>query len=100
MKIKKFCEEHFIFQSSAKILTGDFFMATNLNDAEYFADTIFDRVTQLLNERKILKGELARKSSGTLEQDKAFVKAYQDNVFNSNAASIKIERLEHLLTIR
>ncbi len=75
-------------------------MAVNLNDAEYFADIISDRVTQLLNERKILKSELARKSSGTLEQDKAFVRAYQDNVFNNNAASTKIAKLEHLLTIR
>ena len=48
-------------------------MAVNLNDAEYFADTIMSRVEQMLNEREILRRELSRKSDGTLEQDKAFV---------------------------
>ena len=75
-------------------------MVFNLNDAEYFADTIYSRVKQLISERDILKSELARQSNGTMEQDKAFVKAYQDNVFNNDSASVKIARLEHLLMIR
>ncbi len=75
-------------------------MAVNLNDAEYFADTIFSRVEQLISERNILRRELARKSDGTLEHDKAFVKAFQDNVINNSAASEKIARLEHMLMMR
>ena len=75
-------------------------MAVNLNDAEYFADTIMSRVEQLLNERDILRRELSRKSDGTLEQDKAFVMSYQDNVVDNAAASEKIARLEHMLLIR
>ncbi len=75
-------------------------MAANLNDAEYFADTIMSRVEQLLNERDILRRELARKSDGTLEHDKAFVKAYQNNAADNAAASERIARLEHMLLIR
>lgn len=75
-------------------------MAINLNDAEYFADTIMSRVEQLLNERDILRRELSRKSDGTLEQDKSFVRAYQNNVIDNASASEKITRLEHMLLIR
>ena len=75
-------------------------MSLNLSDAEYLADTIYNRITQLLNERDILRKELSRQSKGTIEQDKAFIKAYQDNVFNNNLAAIKITRLEHLLSLR
>ena len=75
-------------------------MAANLNDAEYFADTIMNRVSQLINERNILRCELARKSDGTLEHDKAFVRAYQNNVADNSASSEKIARLEHMLLIR
>lgn len=75
-------------------------MAVNLNDAEYFADTIMSRVEQLLNERDILRRELSRKSDGTLEQDKSFVRAYQNNVIDNAAAADKITRLEHMLLIR
>ena len=74
-------------------------MAANLN-VEYFADTIMNRVEQLINERNTLRRELARKSDGTLERDKAFVRAYQDSVTDNSAASEKIARLEHLLMIR
>ena len=66
-------------------------MAANLNDAEYFADTIMNRVS---------RRELARKSDGTLEHDKAFVRAYQNNVADNSASSEKIARLEHMLLIR
>ena len=75
-------------------------MAVNLNDAEYFADTIMSRVEQLLNERDILRRELTRKTDGTLEHDRAFVRAYQNSVTDNASASEKIARLEHLLSIR
>ena len=75
-------------------------MAVNLNDAEYFADTIMSRVEQLINERDILRRELSRKSDGTLEQDKSFVRAYQNNVIDNAAAADKITRLEHMLLTR
>ena len=75
-------------------------MAANLNNAEYFADTIMTRVEQLLNERSIIRRELARKSNGTLEHDRAFVRAFQNNAIDNAAASEKIARLEHMLMIR
>ncbi len=75
-------------------------MAVNLNDAEYFADTILSRVQQLINERNILRRELARKSDGTLEHDKAFVHAYQNNIIDNAMSDEKIARLEHMLSVR
>lgn len=75
-------------------------MAVSLNDAEYFADTIMSRVEQLLNERDILRRELSRKSDGTLEHDKAFVRAFQNSVIDNASASEKIARLEHMLLTR
>ncbi len=75
-------------------------MARNLNDAEYFADTISKRIDQLLNERKILRSELLRKSDGNLEHEKSFVRAYQDNVINNAMNADKSARLEHILAIR
>ena len=75
-------------------------MAMNLNDAEYFADTIMRRVEQLLNERDILRRELARKSDGTLEHDLDFVRAFQNSIIDNAASSEKIARLEHVLMIR
>lgn len=74
-------------------------MPINLNNAEYFADTILKRVDQLINERNTLKMELARRSDGTLQHEKSFVKAYRDNVINIASASDKIMRLEHLLLL-
>ena len=75
-------------------------MAMNLNDAEYFADTISNRIDQLLNERKILRRELARKSDGTLEHEKSSVRAYQDNIINIAMNADKTARLEHILAMR
>ena len=75
-------------------------MAMNLNNAEYFADTISTRIDQLLNERKILRRELARKTDGTLENEKSFVRAYQDNIINNAMNADKAARLEHILAIR
>ncbi len=75
-------------------------MAMNLNNAEYFADTISNRIDQLLNERKILRRELSRKSDGNLEHEKSFVRAYQDNIINTAMNADKSARLEHMLAIR
>ena len=75
-------------------------MAMNLNDAEYFADTISNRIDQLLNERKILRRELSRKSDGTLEHEKSFVRAYQDNIINIAISADRTARLEHILAMR
>lgn len=75
-------------------------MAMNLNNAEYFADTISNRIDQLLNERKILRRELARKTDCTLENEKSFVRAYQDNIINNAMNADKAARLEHILAIR
>lgn len=75
-------------------------MAMNLNDAEYFADTISNRIDQLLNERKILRRELSRKTDGTLEHEKSFVRAYQDNIINNAMNDDRTSRLEHMLALR
>ena len=75
-------------------------MSLDLNSAEYLVDTISERITQLLNERDILKSELFRTSKGTMEQDKAFVKIYRDNIFNNYSNAAKISKLEHLLSLR
>lgn len=75
-------------------------MAASFNDTEFFADTILKRVEQLVNERDILRRELSRTSTGTLEHDKAFVRAFQNSIADNEAASEKIARLEHMLMIR
>ncbi len=75
-------------------------MGLNLNDAEYFADTIAQRVGHLIDERDVLRRELARNSSGSLAQNKEFVRAFQENIISNAAAAEKIERLEHILLMR
>ena len=89
-----------VLRHSVTISSEVIFMAVNLNDAEYFADTIMNRVEQLLNERNVLRRELSRKSDGTLEHDKAFVRAFQNSVADNASASEKIARLEHMLLTR
>lgn len=74
-------------------------MPVNLNDAEYFADKILQRVDQLINERNTLRDELARRSKGTLTNEKDFVRAYKDGVISGASASEKIMRLEHILML-
>lgn len=74
-------------------------MATSLNDIEYLADTLSQRVEQLLKERNTLRQELARKSDGNLEHNKAFIKAYQDGIISNSIANEKISKLEYLLTL-
>lgn len=75
-------------------------MPVNLNDAEYFADKIFQSVGQLINERNILKRELARRTDGTAGYEKDFVRAYQDNIISMVSSSENIIRLEHMLMLK
>lgn len=75
-------------------------MASNLNDAEYFIDTITDRVRHILNERNNLRRELSRNFTGNIEREKDFVRTYQDGIINSAFMAEKISRLEHMLSIR
>ncbi|MDY6400626.1 MAG: hypothetical protein SPL10_06900 [Synergistales bacterium] len=75
-------------------------MGVNLNDAEYFADTISKRIGQLIDERNILRRELSRNSSGNLEQSKEFVRLFQENIISNAASAEKFERLEHILLMR
>lgn len=82
-----------------KLLWGDF-MGANLNDAEYFADTISQRIGQLIDERDILRRELSRNSNGNLTHNKEFVRAFQENIISNAASNEKIERLEHILLMR
>ena len=74
-------------------------MGANLNDADYFADTISRRVEQLINERNILRQELSRRSNGNLEQNKDFVRTFQESIISSAAASERIARLEYILAL-
>ena len=75
-------------------------MAGNLKQAEFLADTLAHKITKLLTERNNLRTELARKSSGSLERDKAFVQAYKHAVIDRAYSDMKASRLEHLLLIR
>ena len=74
-------------------------MPVNLNDAEYFADTISKRVDQMINERDMLRRELDRRRKGTLDNEKAFIKAYQDNLIDNAMSSEKITKLERILML-
>ena len=73
--------------------------ADTLDKAENSAENLFSKIEQLLEERNILRGELARKSDSNLDRDKAFVRAYKENIFSAALASDKIAKLEHFLTI-
>ena len=75
-------------------------MANNLKQAEFLADTLAHKIIKLLTERNNLRAELARKSSGSLERDKAFVQAYKHAVIDKAYSELKASRLEHLLLIR
>ena len=75
-------------------------MAGNLKQAEFLADTLALRITKLLSERNNLRSELTRKSSGSLERDKAFVQVYKHAVIDKAYSAMTASRLEHLLLIR
>lgn len=68
-----------------------------LNDIDFYADALSERVEQLLKERYILRRELSRKSDGTIERDKEFLSVYQENIINNAIYSDKIAKLEHIL---
>ncbi|MBQ4469753.1 MAG: hypothetical protein IJR35_03790 [Synergistaceae bacterium] len=71
-----------------------------LNEIEFYADAISERLDNLLRERSILRRELARKTDGTLEREKEFVRMYQENIVNYALYSEKVARLEHILLTR
>lgn len=71
-----------------------------MNDAEYFADAISQRVGQLINERDLLRRELSRNSSGSLEHNKEFVRAFEENIISSSIAADRIAKLEYILAVR
>ena len=71
-----------------------------LNEIEFYADAISERLDNLLRERSILRRELARKTDGTLEREKEFVRMYQENIVNDALYSEKVARLEHILLTR
>ena len=75
-------------------------MAANLKGAEYLADTISHKLDQLLSERIFLRKELARKSDGSLEQEKAFVQSYRNAIIDNCCAAERASRLEHMLRVR
>lgn len=71
-----------------------------LNEIDFYADALSERVENLLRERAVLRRELARKSDGTLEREKEFVRLYQENIVNDALYSDKIAKLEHILLTR
>ena len=75
-------------------------MSIGLTEIEYFAESLNQRVNQILHERDSLRKELARRSDGSIERDKEFVRACIDNIINKNIYSGKIARLEHILLTR
>ena len=68
-----------------------------LNDLDFYANALSERIDNLLKERNILRRELARKSDGTIERDKEFVRSCQDNIIINAIYSDRIARLEHIL---
>ncbi len=75
-------------------------MAANFNDTQLLAEAVEKRIEQLLIERDNLRRELARKSSGSIEQDKAFIQAYQNGIIDNELSAVKTAKLEHMLMIR
>ena len=71
----------------------------NILDADKLVDILADKVDILLAEREALRSELARKSSGSIEHDKAFVMAYQNSIADCYSAAVYASRLEHLLLL-
>lgn len=80
-----------------KFLLGDFFM---INSPEILADNVLQKLEQVLNERKFLRKELSRKSSGSMELDKAFVMIFRNNILDIASASMNAVKLEHMLMMR
>ena len=75
-------------------------MAGNLKQAEFLADTLAHKILNLVTERNNLRSELARRSSGSLERDKAFVQTYKHAVIDRAYSGMTAYKLEHLLQVR
>lgn len=75
-------------------------MAGNLNNAEFLADNISQKLLQLIHDYKSLRKELSVKSSGGLELDKAFVMAFRKNILDNTSSTLKATKLEHMLMTR
>lgn len=75
-------------------------MSGNLKSAEYLADTIAHKVSQLISERDRLRQELAVRTDGVLEQDKAYVQMFRTGVLEGVCADERILRLERILRVR
>lgn len=75
-------------------------MAGNLNNAEFLADNISQKLLQLIHDYKSLRKELSLKSSGGLELDKAFVVLFQNNILDNASFAAKNTKLEHMLMTR
>ena len=73
---------------------------TTLNDAEYFAGEISKQVGGLLNERDNLRRELSRRSDGSIECDRAFVRCFQENIISGAVSADRITRLEKILLMK
>ena len=71
-----------------------------LKDAEYLADTIAHKVEQLMKERNMLRKELASRTDGVLEQDKAYVGSCRNAVIDGAMSGERVRRLERLLLVR
>ena len=72
----------------------------NILEADILADNLAKKFDSLIAERNALRSELARKSFGSLEHDKAFVSAYQNGIIDNSYAALKTSKLEHLLSLR
>ncbi|MBQ7220334.1 MAG: hypothetical protein IJS28_05070 [Synergistaceae bacterium] len=71
-----------------------------INSAEILANNISQRIEQLLTERRNLRSEFRRKSVGSLEQDKAFIQAFQNSIIDRAYCAVMTAKLEQLLLLR
>lgn len=72
----------------------------SIKEAEYLADTIAHKVSQLMTERDNLRRELVGRTSANIERDKEYIRMYQAGVVESSAAQQKAMRLERILQVR
>ena len=63
-------------------------------------DTLAQKVSSLLLERNSLRSQEVLLSAGSLRQDKAFVLAVQNSIFDKAYASDTVYKLLHLLMIK
>ena len=72
----------------------------NLKETEYLADTITHKVEQLMKERIMLRAELERRSSRSLEGEKALAAAFRASIIDGALNAARVDRLEHMLMLR